>query len=97
MPRNLDRRLELLFPAEDAESKKRLIEALDLYFRDNTKAWALQADGRWERIDAGKSKRIRAQEVLCERAITSEDILMKAMPRELKPQRPRPTPEAKKP
>ncbi len=89
MPRNLDRRLELLFPVEDADNKKRLIDTLDLYFRDNTHAWALQADGSWQRLEAGKNKKIRAQEILCERAETAEDIVRKAMPTDLKPQRPK--------
>src|SRR4029077_3981023 len=34
MPRNLDRRIEIAFPVDDHASKKRLIETLDLYFRD---------------------------------------------------------------
>jgi polyphosphate kinase len=90
MPRNLDRRIELLFPVEDASQKRDLKEVLDLYFRDNTKAWLLQPDGSWQRIEAGKSKKIRAQEALCERAKAAETSVMKALPNELKPQKPRP-------
>jgi polyphosphate kinase len=95
MPRNLDRRIEMLIPIEDAISKKDLMEALDLYFRDNSKAWALQPDGSYDRIDSGKGKKIRAQEALCHRALAAEDILLKSMPKDLKPQRPRISPEAK--
>ena len=90
MPRNLDRRLELLFPVEDTAHKHELMEVLDIYFRDNTKAWELQSSGTYRRLEAGKSKKVRAQEVLCERAQAAEDSVFKAMPKELKPQKPRP-------
>jgi len=93
MPRNLDRRLELLFPVDDSESKKRLCDTVDLYFRDNTHAWELKSDGSWQRLEAGKNKKIRAQEILCERAASAEDIVRKAMPEDLKPQRPKPAQE----
>ena len=95
MPRNLDRRLEMLVPIDDAASKKELIEVLDIYFRDNTKAWVLHSDGTYSKVDHGKGKKIRAQEVLCQRAMAAEDILLKSMPKDLKPQRPRISPEAK--
>ncbi len=97
MPRNLDRRIEMLVPVDDIPSKKELIEVLDVYFRDNTKAWELQPDGSYNRVDPGKGKKIRAQEALCHRALTAEDILLKSMPKDLKPQRPRISPEAKSP
>ena len=88
MPRNLDRRLELLFPVEKAENKHELKEVLDLYFRDNTKAWTLQPDGSWQRVEAGKAKKVRAQEALCERAKSAEESALKALPNELKPRTP---------
>ncbi len=96
MPRNLDRRIEMLVPIDDAASKKELIEALDIYFRDNTKAWELQSDGSYIKVDPGKGKKIRAQEALCHRAMAAEDILLKSMPKDLKPQRPRVTPETER-
>ncbi len=42
MPRNLDRRIELLTPIEDAPARRRLISLLESYFRDNQNAWELQ-------------------------------------------------------
>lgn len=93
MPRNLDRRLELLFPVDDAASKKELVDVLDLYFRDNTKAWALQPEGTWVRLEPAKNKKIRAQEILAEKATTTAAHALRAMPQELKPQRPHPTKE----
>jgi polyphosphate kinase len=38
MPRNLDRRIELLFPVEDENNKSRLISILDAYLKDTVKA-----------------------------------------------------------
>ena len=40
MPRNLDRRIELLVPVEDQAAKSRLISILETYFEDNVKARA---------------------------------------------------------
>ena len=68
MPRNLDRRIELLAPIEDALCKQRLIEILDTYFDDTVKARQLKADGSYVRPKKGKGKRRRAQEVLYEEA-----------------------------
>ncbi len=45
MPRNLDRRVELLFPVQNAEGRNKLREILDLVLSDNVKARVLQSDG----------------------------------------------------
>jgi polyphosphate kinase len=50
MPRNLNRRVELMFPIEDAEHKSRLSDILSVYLRDTAKARILRPDGNWERI-----------------------------------------------
>jgi len=49
MPRNLDKRIELLFPVESAECRAKLLQALDAMFQDNVKARVLQADGSYKR------------------------------------------------
>lgn len=63
MPRNLNRRVEVMFPVEDADSRVRLKEILDTYLRDNVKARCLQADGTWtrKRPESGEGA-INAQE-----------------------------------
>lgn len=68
MPRNLDKRIELLAPIEDVQCKQRLINILDMYFDDNVKARQLKADGTYVRAKKGKGKRRRAQEQLYEDA-----------------------------
>lgn len=67
MPRNLDRRVELLIPVEDPQAQEKLRETLRTYFRDNTNTWEMQADGEYQRIDSGGHP-VRAQEVLYRRA-----------------------------
>jgi len=49
MPRNLDRRIELLFPVEHPACRRKVLEALDAMFLDNVKARRLQADGTYKR------------------------------------------------
>ena len=48
MPRNLDRRIELAFPVDAPECRKKVLDALDVLFRDNVKARRLDADGIWK-------------------------------------------------
>jgi polyphosphate kinase len=51
MPRNLDRRVETLFPVEDAELVWRLrTQILETYLRDNVKARSMQPDGTYHRV-----------------------------------------------
>ena len=62
MPRNLDRRVELLVPIEDPTGKRICLTVLDDYFRDNQNAWVLQPDGSYIRKVAGDQPPFRAQE-----------------------------------
>ena len=49
MTRNLDKRVETLFPIEDPEHRSTVMAALDAMFKDNVKAWWLDADGVYRR------------------------------------------------
>ena len=65
MPRNLDHRVEVLAPVQDGRAQQRLAAAFDALLADNSQAWALQADGNWQRLKPGKSERARpAHDVL---------------------------------
>jgi polyphosphate kinase len=77
MPRNLDRRIELLVPVEDTAARRRLIGILETCFRDTVKAREIRPDGQYERIlppDGGEA--VRSQEALyrqaCDRATRSQ-------------------------
>ena len=69
MPRNLTGRVELMFPIEQPDLRKRLVAALETYLADNTQSHVLGADGsyRRRRPAAGESV-VRCQKVFYERA-----------------------------
>jgi polyphosphate kinase len=67
MPRNLDRRVELMAPVADPEHRARLGRILDTIFADNVKARELKADGAYAKRD-GRKKPTRAQEIFWEEA-----------------------------
>ncbi|MBQ6804011.1 MAG: polyphosphate kinase 1 [Clostridia bacterium] len=50
MPRNLDKRVELMFPIEDADLKNRVIASLQDELRDNMKAWEMKKSGKYRRV-----------------------------------------------
>lgn len=52
MPRNLEKRVEVMFPVENPDIRRRLRRILDLFFQDTTKAHRLLSDGSWRRISA---------------------------------------------
>jgi polyphosphate kinase len=62
MSRNLDRRLEILFPIQEAALKKRLMGILAAFFADNVKARRLRVDGSYERVSrVGPAVRVQEQ------------------------------------
>ncbi len=69
MPRNLDRRVEILFPVEDEKLKARLIHILTVQLEDNVKAQYLQPDGTYTRVDRRGRQPICAQEIFCREAV----------------------------
>ena len=69
MPRNLDRRIELMFPVESDEQRARVLHALDAMFKDTVKARWLTADGSYERRPPASGEApCRVQESLQEEA-----------------------------
>jgi polyphosphate kinase len=69
MPRNLERRVEILFPVEDAKLKEQLIHILDVQLADTMKAQILLPDGSYEKVDRRGKEAITAQEVFCQEAV----------------------------
>ena len=65
MPRNLDRRVEIVFPVEDEKIKKELEHVLDLEFKDNVKAHLLQPDGTYIKPDKRGKVLINSQMEFC--------------------------------
>jgi polyphosphate kinase 1 len=65
MPRNLERRVELLFPVLDKQNQKLLDYFFSMYFADNVKAFEMQPDGSWHRKTLQQGQQpVRAQEAL---------------------------------
>lgn len=57
MPRNLDRRVEILFPIEDLRNIRYIRDyVLDTYLRDNVSARLMQPDGTYKRLSPGKDE-----------------------------------------
>jgi polyphosphate kinase len=68
MGRNFFNRVETCFPVEDRRLRKRVIkEAFQWYLADNTRAWLLDAEGRYARVERGQDKRRCAQDTLLAR------------------------------
>jgi len=63
MTRNLEKRVELMIPIEENIHKRRLIKILESFFKDNTQASRILADGTSERIERKKGRKAyRSQE-----------------------------------
>ena len=69
MPRNLDRRVEILFPVEDESLKAQVIHILEVELEDNVKAHILQPDGTYEKEDKRGKVLVNSQEQFCREAI----------------------------
>ncbi len=82
MPRNLDRRVEVLFPVEAPDLVDRLQGILALALQDDTEAWELQPDGVWTRVPtvAGASAQHALRLQALERAARREEIRARMQP-----------------
>jgi polyphosphate kinase len=56
MPRNLDRRIELMFPIQSREAQQKVTLALESMFQDNVKSRWLQPDGNYKRRRPAKGE-----------------------------------------
>ncbi len=64
MPRNFHRRVEIMFPIDDPQLKKRIVDGiLGVVLADNVKARQLSADGTYHRIEPSRAgdPRVRSQ------------------------------------
>ena len=59
MPRNLDHRIEVVVPVEDAHVRNELESIFKALHADNAQAWELASDGTWSRVLPKKSERRR--------------------------------------
>ena len=72
MPRNLDRRVEIVFPVEAPDLKEKAKHILDVQLRDTLKAHCLFR--RWctyRKVDRRGKEAVEAQKTFCEEAIAA--------------------------
>jgi len=68
MPRNLERRVEILYPIDDESLKEKLIHILDVLLADNIRASIMNKDGSYEKPDRRGKQPICAHEIFKEEA-----------------------------
>ena len=75
MPRNLDRRVEIMFPVEDEACKKQVMHILDIQLQDNVKAHYLQPDDTYQKPDKRGKTLVSSQDYFCQEVMeaTVED------------------------
>ncbi|MBQ8596863.1 MAG: RNA degradosome polyphosphate kinase [Lachnospiraceae bacterium] len=71
MPRNLERRVEIMFPIDKPELQKKLMGILELQLKDTVKAHVLNADGVYEKVDKRGKGYINSQLEFCNRAVAA--------------------------
>lgn len=69
MPRNLERRVEILFPIEAERLKAKMYHILEVMLEDNIKANVMQPDGSYEKIDKRGKLLISCQDTFCKEAV----------------------------
>jgi polyphosphate kinase len=70
MPRNLDRRVEVLAPIEDARLRSEIGHVFDALLADTRFSWQLERDGSWSRTSPAPGEpSVSAQEALMQRAL----------------------------
>lgn len=68
MPRNLDKRVEIVFPVDNKQLAEELKHILTVEFEDNVKAHILQPDGTYVKVDKRGKKLVNSQEIFCQEA-----------------------------
>ncbi len=68
MPRNLERRVEIMFPVEKEGLKQKAMHILECQLRDNVKAHMLMPEGNYEKVNRRIQEPFCAQDVFCQEA-----------------------------
>ena len=71
MPRNLDRRVEIMFPIEDEAIKEKALHILNEELLDTEQASVMNADGEYEHVDRRGKQIVNSQLVFCEEAVAA--------------------------
>ena len=82
MPRNLNRRVELLFPVEDANLKRRLLSITELMWADNQNARVQDKNRQYKLVCPGEEEPVNSQLELARRAHAASVRRQRAVERE---------------
>lgn len=77
MPRNLDRRVELVFPVEDEDIKKRVQGVVDVSFKDTVNARRQLNDTTYKPVEKRGKKRLNSQKYFSKLAVKAQKSVMK--------------------
>ncbi len=76
MQRNLNRRVETMFPVEDSDHQDRIHEILETLMNDNVKARELNADGTYSRVEKkSNAKAVNAQVTFLNQANNRNELV----------------------
>jgi polyphosphate kinase len=73
MPRNLERRVELLFPVIDETLQHTIEEILHTYFAPEAWCWHMQSNGTWTRPEPGEQTEEHSPQAVFRRAADDAD------------------------
>lgn len=68
MPRNLERRVEIMFPVENTELRKKLRHILDTELNDNVKAHVMNSNGIYVKVSRKGKEEINSQKIFGDEA-----------------------------
>ncbi len=74
MPRNLERRVEILFPVERPELREKLMDILTMQLKDTVKAHKLMPGGNYEKIDRRGKVLFNAQQEFGKMAVEAAKV-----------------------
>ncbi|MGL5436231.1 MAG: RNA degradosome polyphosphate kinase [Lachnospiraceae bacterium] len=69
MSRNLDKRVEIMFPVADENLRSQVMHIIDVQLEDNVKAYLLQPDGSYEKVDKRGKVLVHAQQYFCREVV----------------------------
>jgi polyphosphate kinase len=75
MPRNLDSRVELVTPVEDAALKAEMLDVVERCLADNANSWELGSDGTWTRLEPDGELRSAQEELMARHSARAAEHL----------------------
>jgi polyphosphate kinase len=87
LPRNLEKRIELMFPVRDEGARKRVRAILDAYFDDTAKARRLGPDGRWKKVERTSGEKPFSSQAFFYETVKRRRLLAEAPEEELQVRR----------